>query len=131
VIYFTKDENLVLERLKQNHFEKMTKFVRMVLIIRGDFMNKSELSEAIALGADISHEKGYQVLESLLAIIEKQLVGNQSVQLAGFGSFTAKERSARVGRNPKTGETIQIPASKTIRFTPGKAFKDYINQSIG
>jgi DNA-binding protein HU-beta len=94
-------------------------------------MNKSDLSEAIALGADISKAKGDEVLEALLIIIQTQLSENGSVQLAGFGTFASKERSARVGRNPKTGQAIEISASKTIRFIPGKAFKDQVNQSIG
>jgi DNA-binding protein HU-beta len=94
-------------------------------------VNKSELSEAIAIGADISKAKGDKVLEVLLSIIEHELIENNSVQLAGFGNFTAKARAARVGRNPKTGQTIEIAAAKTIRFTPGKAFKDQVNQSIG
>jgi DNA-binding protein HU-beta len=93
-------------------------------------MNKSELSDAIALGADISKSKSDLVLEALLSIIQKQLEEGGTVQLAGFGSFSAKERSARVGRNPKTGESLQIAASHVIRFVPGKAFKDQVNGSI-
>jgi nucleoid DNA-binding protein len=93
-------------------------------------MNKTELAEAIALGADISKAKGEEVLIALLAIIEQQLSNRQAVQLSGFGTFIAKERSARVGRNPKTGQAIEIDASMTIRFIPGKAFKDLVNQDI-
>jgi|APCry1669190591_1035303.scaffolds.fasta_scaffold125271_1 DNA-binding protein HU-beta len=93
-------------------------------------MNKNDLSQAIALGADIPLGKGEQILEALMAIIQRQLVSNDSVQLAGFGTFIAKERSARVGRNPKTGQAIEIAASKTIRFIPSKVFKDQINASI-
>ena len=93
-------------------------------------MNKTELAEAIALGADISKAKGEEILLALLAIIEQQLSNRESVQLSGFGTFIVKERSARVGRNPKTGQAIEIDASMTIRFIPGKAFKDLVNQAI-
>jgi DNA-binding protein HU-beta len=93
-------------------------------------MNKSELSDCIAVGADISKTKSDQVLDSILSIIERQLGENDSVQLSGFGSFVVKERTARVGRNPKTGEPIHIAAMLTVRFSPGKAFKEELNHSI-
>ena len=93
-------------------------------------MNKSELSDAIALGADVSRSKGEEVLAALLKIIEMQLTNYETVQLSGFGTFSAKTRSARMGRNPKTGEVIEIGASVVVRFTPGKAFKDQVNQII-
>jgi DNA-binding protein HU-beta len=93
-------------------------------------MNKNDLAEAIAVGADISHVKGEEVLKIFLEIIEKQLISNKSVQLSGFGTFGVKTRSARVGRNPKTGAPIEISSSIAIRFIPGKAFKDLVNQAI-
>jgi nucleoid DNA-binding protein len=93
-------------------------------------MNKSELSDAIALGADVSKSKGEEVLAALLKIIEIQLTNHETVQLSGFGTFSAKTRSARTGRNPKTGEVIEIGSSVVVRFTPGKAFKDQVNQAI-
>ena len=93
-------------------------------------MNKSELSEAIALGADVSQSKGEEVLAALLNIIEKQLTQHQTVQLSGFGTFAVKTRSARKGRNPKTGDAIEIGPSVVERFIPGKAFKDQVNQAI-
>jgi DNA-binding protein HU-beta len=93
-------------------------------------MNKNDLAEAIALGADISQTKGEEVLKVLLEIIEKQLINQESVQLSGFGTFAVKTRSARVGRNPKTGNPIEIAESVAIRFIPGKAFKDQVNQLI-
>ncbi|BDW12001.1 DNA-binding protein HU-alpha [Polynucleobacter sp. SHI8] len=93
-------------------------------------MNKKDLAEAIALGADISQTKGEEVLKILLEIIEKQLISHESVQLSGFGTFAVKTRSARVGRNPKTGDPIEIGSSIAIRFIPGKAFKEQVNQPI-
>jgi len=93
-------------------------------------MNKNDLAEAIALGADISQTKGEEVLKALLEIIENQLINQESVQLSGFGTFAVKTRSARVGRNPKTGDPIEIRASIAIRFITGKAFKDQVNLAI-
>lgn len=93
-------------------------------------MNKNGLAEAIALGADISLIKGEKILKILLEIIEKQLISQESVQLSGFGTFAVKTRAARVGRNPKTGDPIEIGASIAIRFIPGKAFKDQVNLAI-
>jgi DNA-binding protein HU-beta len=93
-------------------------------------MNKNDLAEAIALGADISQTKGEEVLKVLLEIIENQLINQESVHLSGFGTFAVKTRSARVGRNPKTGDPIEISASIAIRFIPGKAFKDQVNLAI-
>ena len=93
-------------------------------------MNKNDLAEAIASGADISQTKGEEVLKVLLEIIENQLINQDSVQLSGFGTFAVKTRSARVGRNPKTGDPIEIRASIAIRFIPGKAFKDQVNLAI-
>ena len=93
-------------------------------------MNKIELSQAIAVGADIPLSKGEEVLKANLKIIDNQIVNHESVQLSGFGTFTVKTRNARSGRNPKTGELIQIESSVAIRFIPGKSFKDQVNQAI-
>jgi DNA-binding protein HU-beta len=93
-------------------------------------MNKIELAQAIALGADIPAVKGEEVLKAIIRIIEDQVSSNNSVQLSGFGTFTLKSRNARVGRNPKSGELIQIQSSLTIRFIAGKSFKDQVNQAI-
>jgi DNA-binding protein HU-beta len=93
-------------------------------------MKKNDLAEAIALGADIPYAKGEEVLKVMLEIIEKQLINLDSVQLSGFGTLTVKARSARVGRNPKTGVPIAIEPSMAIRFIPGKSFKDQVNHLI-
>jgi DNA-binding protein HU-beta len=93
-------------------------------------MNKFELSQAIALGADIPIAKGEEVLYTIMRIIEDQVSSHNTVQLSGFGTFAIKSRNARVGRNPKTGELIQIQSSLTIRFIAGKSFKDQVNQAI-
>jgi DNA-binding protein HU-beta len=93
-------------------------------------MNKHELSKAIAIGADIPLAKGEEVLEAILKIIERQISNHGSVQLSGFGTFTVKSRNARIGRNPKTGESIEIASSVGVRFIPGKSFKDQVNEAI-
>lgn len=93
-------------------------------------MNKLDLAKEIALGADISTEKGEVALMAILNNIEKTLVAGDTVQLSGFGSFVTKSREARTGRNPKTGQSIQISAAQAIKFVPGKGFKDVINGKI-
>jgi nucleoid DNA-binding protein len=87
-------------------------------------VNKLDLAQEIAIGADIPLSKGELVLHVLLRKIETALVTGEAIQIAGFGTFSVKPRSARKGRNPKTGETIQIEASNAIKFsTPFKKIK--------
>ena len=87
-------------------------------------MNKVDLVEAVAKEADLSKAAATRVLEAVLKTIVKQVSKKQDVQLIGFGTFRAVKRSARTGRNPSTGEPLNIPASNVPRFTPGKAFKE-------
>jgi DNA-binding protein HU-beta len=68
-------------------------------------------------------------IDALIETITATLIKGENVQLIGFGSFGAGTRAARTGRNPKTGEAIQIPAAKTVKFTTSKAFKDAVNNS--
>lgn len=90
-------------------------------------MNKSELIEKIASEADLSKAEAERALNATTDTIQKALKKGDTVQLIGFGSFSVVKRSARQGRNPQTGESIKIKASKGPKFTPGKAFKDAIN----
>ena len=90
-------------------------------------MNKLDLAQEIAIGADVPLQKGQLVLQVILKNIESALVAGESIQIAGFGTFSVKMRSARQGRNPKTGEIIQIESSSTIKFSTGKGFKEYLN----
>jgi nucleoid DNA-binding protein len=90
-------------------------------------VNKLELAQEIAIGADIPLSKGELVLQVILRNIETTLVSGEAIQIAGFGTFSVKLRSARKGRNPKTGETIQIEASNAIKFSSGKGFKEFLN----
>lgn len=91
-------------------------------------MSKADLVEKIAKDVDIAKAVAERVLNSILQNITKAVAKGDSVQLIGFGTFTSGKRAARVGRNPKTGEAIQIPAAKTVKFTAGKAFKDSVNK---
>lgn len=89
-------------------------------------MNKAELIAAVAEAAGTSKKDVEAVLNAFIAEVEKALKSGDKVQLVGFGSFEVKERTARTGRNPKTGENIEIPASRTPVFKAGKALKDAV-----
>jgi len=91
-------------------------------------VSKADLVEKIAKDVDIAKAVAERVLNSILQNITKAVTKGDSVQLIGFGTFASGKRAARVGRNPKTGEAIQIPAAKTVKFTAGKAFKDSVNK---
>ena len=90
-------------------------------------MNKTELIDAIAEDADISKASATRALESLVSHISKALAGGDTVAISGFGTFSVRERAARTGRNPRTGESIEIAASKGAGFKAGKALKDALN----
>lgn len=87
-------------------------------------MNKSQLIEKIAEKADLSKSAAGRVLEAFTDSVSDSLIAGEAVQILGFGTFEVRDRAARVGRNPKTGAEIQIPASKTPGFKAGKALKD-------
>ena len=90
-------------------------------------MTKSELIDAIAAGADLSKAAAGKALDSTLAAITKALKNGDSVSLIGFGTFAVKARAARTGRNPRTGQTIEIKATNVPSFKAGKALKDSVN----
>ncbi|SDX35952.1 DNA-binding protein HU-beta [Allochromatium warmingii] len=89
-------------------------------------MNKSELIEKMAEAADISKAAAGRALDALTDSIAVALKDGDTVSLIGFGTFSLKERAARTGRNPQTGATIEIKASKTPAFKAGKALKDAV-----
>ena len=86
-------------------------------------MNKAELISAVAMKADVSKKDAEAVLTAALDTITEALTEGEKVQLVGFGSFELKKRAARLGRNPKTKEAIEIPASVVPTFKAGKALK--------
>jgi len=90
-------------------------------------MNKGELIDAVADSADISKAATGRALDAMLEAITKALKKGDSVTLVGFGTFSVRKRKARSGRNPRTGEKIQIKASKALGFKPGKGLKDALN----
>lgn len=90
-------------------------------------MNKAELIDAVASSADLSKADATRAVDAVVDNITESLRKGDSVTLVGFGTFEVRERSARTGRNPQTGETIQIKASKAPAFKAGKAFKDAVN----
>ena len=90
-------------------------------------MNKTQLIDAIAAKADIKKKDAEAALNAFAAVVADALKEGDKVQLVGFGTFEVKERAAREGRNPRTGEKIAISASKSPVFTAGKALKDAIN----
>ncbi len=90
-------------------------------------MNKSELIEAMADAADISKAAAGRALDGMVEAITGAMKSGEQVSLVGFGTFSVKERAARTGRNPRTGEEIKIAASRIPGFKAGKALKDAVN----
>ena len=91
-------------------------------------MNKTELIAAVAEKAGISKKDADAAVNTTLDTIVEMVPAGDKVQLVGFGTFEPRERSAKTGKNPRTGESIEIPASKIPAFKAGKAFKDIVNQ---
>lgn len=89
-------------------------------------MNKSELIDAIAENGGLSKTDAGKALDATIASITNALKAGDTVTLVGFGTFAVKERAARTGRNPQTGETLEIKASKVPGFKAGKGLKDAI-----
>ena len=90
-------------------------------------MNKSELIDAIAAASDLSKAAAGRALDAMTDTITSALTEEDQVVLVGFGTFSVKDRAARTGRNPQTGEPIEIAAAKIPSFKPGKALKDAVN----
>lgn len=92
-------------------------------------MTKLELVSAVAGATELSKKCAGEVVDTVLAEITKALVAGENVTFTGFGTFKVNERAARTGRNPQTGETIQIPASKAVTFKAGKTLKDSVKNA--
>ncbi|MDE8033913.1 HU family DNA-binding protein [Actinobacillus equuli subsp. equuli] len=95
-------------------------------MLEDTIMNKTELIDAIAAGAELSKKDAKAALEATLEAISESLKKGDAVQLIGFGTFKVNERNARTGRNPRTGEEIKIAAAKVPAFVAGKALKDLV-----
>ena len=90
-------------------------------------MNKTDLIEIVIKETELKKKDAAAAVDAVFAGIEKALVEGDKVQIVGFGAFETKVQAAREGRNPATGEAIQIPESKTVKFSAGKALKEKVN----
>lgn len=91
-------------------------------------MNKADLVSNVAEKTGLTKKNSEEAINAVFEVIQDALVAGDKVQLVGFGAFEVKDRAARMGRNPKTKESISIPASKTPVFKPGKALKDVVGK---
>ena len=91
-------------------------------------MNKTELVAAVAEKTGASKKDSEKLVSAVFETVTNALVAGEKVSMVGFGAFEVKDRPARTGRNPRTKETIEIPASRAAAFKPGKALKDAINK---
>lgn len=90
-------------------------------------MNKQDIVAKVSESADLSKADAGRAVDAVIAAITEGLAAGQQVSIAGFGSFEVRQRAARTGRNPRTGETIEIAASNSPGFKAGKALKDAVN----
>lgn len=89
-------------------------------------MNKTELIDAVAEAADLTKAESSRAVDAVVAAVTKALKDGDAVTLVGFGTFQVRDRAARTGRNPKTGEALKIKASKSVRFKPSPALKTLV-----
>ena len=90
-------------------------------------MNKLQLTDAVAAKAGITKKEAAAAVNAVLDVVAETLAQGGDVKITGFGGFEVKERAARTGRNPKTGEAVEIPASKYVAFSAGSQLKDKVN----
>ncbi|MGV2886165.1 HU family DNA-binding protein [Paenibacillus taichungensis] len=90
-------------------------------------MNKTELIEKVVSSTELSKKDATKAVDAVFNTISEALQNGDKVQLVGFGNFETRDRSARKGRNPQSGQEIEIPASKIPAFKPGKALKDQVS----
>ena len=90
-------------------------------------MNKAELIDAVADSASLTKTDAASAVDATFEAISKALAGGEAVSLVGFGTFSVSDRAARSGRNPRTGETISIAATRVPKFKAGKGLKDAVN----
>ena len=91
-------------------------------------MTKAELIERVAVATDVTKKQAETIVDTIFESIIKSLKQGQKIELRGFGSFRLRERGARIGRNPKTGVKVNVPAKKIPYFKPGKELKELINK---
>lgn len=93
-------------------------------------MNKKELIQAVAEGAEMTQADANKIITAFMKAVKEALEKGDSVNLVGFGSFLVRDRAARKGKNPQTGEAIDIPAAKVPVFRPGKNLKEAVNVKV-
>ncbi|MGI8785466.1 MAG: integration host factor subunit beta [Acidobacteriota bacterium] len=93
-------------------------------------MTKAELMEEVAKNSELTKKDAEVIVQTVLDSIIGSLQEGEKVELRGFGSFRLRQRSSRMGRNPKTGEKVDVPAKKIPYFKPGKELKELINSSV-
>lgn len=91
-------------------------------------MNKAELVKHLAESADVTKAQAESVLTALVLTVKDTVRAGNEITITELGKFSATERAARTGRNPKTGEDIEIPAKRAPKFSPAKSFKDLVNK---
>lgn len=91
-------------------------------------MNKTDLVKAVSVQAELTQKDAAKAVDAIFETISNTLAQNEKIQLIGFGTFEVRERAARKGRNPQTGEEIDIAAAKVPAFKPGKELKEAIKQ---
>ena len=94
-------------------------------------MNKSDVIDRVAGTAGVARQQAESVLDAFFDTVRSATKGGDRVAWPGFGSFTTTQRKARTGRNPRTGESVKIPATKAVKFSPSSALKDYLNTGSG
>ena len=100
----------------------------VILTYKGKIVNKNDLVAAVASAADLSKADAASAVDGVFSSISNALSSGDEVRLVGFGTFSVAQRAASEGRNPRTGEKIQIPASKQPKFKAGKGLKDAVNK---
>ncbi len=90
-------------------------------------MNKTDLINAVAAGSGLNKVQSEKAIKSTIEAISNELSSGGSVTLIGFGTFSVMERQARMGKNPQTGQSINIPSKKVAKFKPGKALSEMVN----
>jgi integration host factor subunit beta len=91
-------------------------------------MTKAELIERVAVATEVTKKQAETIVDTIFESIIRSLKQGQKIELRGFGSFRLRERGARIGRNPKTGVKVNVPAKKIPYFKPGKELKELINK---
>lgn len=91
-------------------------------------MTKKELIEAVNKGTELNKKESTEAVNAVVDAISGALIAGESFTISGFGTLSVVERAERTGLNPRTGEEIEIPANRTVKFKPGKALKDALNQ---